>query len=222
MTTPPEQDLAALAGSTERLLRDLAGLDDATARADSLLPGWTVGHVLTHLARNADGMRNLVTWAETGSPTSMYASREARQADIEAGAGRPAAALVGDVAGSAERLAHALDRFHHFTDEQLGRLLQFGPPRPDEAPDLPAYTLPSARIRELEIHHVDLGLASYTPLDWPDDFVERTLLQIHSTHGPVDVVGHPAEVLAWRIGRGAGPSVRRRDGSEPGEPPAWM
>ncbi|MGI8680546.1 MAG: maleylpyruvate isomerase N-terminal domain-containing protein [Mycobacteriales bacterium] len=39
--------------------RDLESLadevtDDVSART-SLLPGWTVGHLLTHLARNADG-----------------------------------------------------------------------------------------------------------------------------------------------------------------------
>ena len=45
---------------------------------------------------------------------------------------------------------------------------------------------------------------------------------IDSASGPVDVLGHPAEVLAWRLGRGAGPTVRLRDGSLPGEPPPWM
>lgn len=38
----------------ERLLLRVAGLDDGAMRAPSRLPGWTVGHVLTHLARNAD------------------------------------------------------------------------------------------------------------------------------------------------------------------------
>lgn len=222
MTTPPEQDLAALAAATSRLLGSLDGLDDATARSASLLPGWSVGHVLTHLARNADGMVHLVDWAETGAQTPMYPSVEARNADIESGAGRPAAELVADVSGSAERLAAAFDRFHAFGDPQLDRLVLFGAPRPGAVPDVPAYSIPSARIRELEIHHVDLGLPSYTPLDWPDEFVERTLLAIHSASGPVDVLGHPAEVLAWRLGRGAGPTVRLRDGSLPGEPPPWM
>lgn len=222
MTTPPEQDLAALAAATERLLGSLAGLDDATARSASLLPGWSVGHVLTHLARNADGMVHLVDWADTGVESPMYPSVEARNADIDQGAGRPAAELVADVSGSAERLAAAFDRFHAFGDPQLDRLVLFGAPRPGAVPDVPAYSIPSARIRELEIHHVDLGLPSYTPLDWPDEFVERTLLAIHSASGPVDVLGHPAEVLAWRLGRGAGPTVRLRDGSLPGEPPPWM
>jgi maleylpyruvate isomerase len=222
VTAPPEQDLAALAAATDRLMQGLQGLDDAGARAASLLPGWTVGHVLTHLARNADGMVHLVDWAATGEPSPMYASPEARAADIEAGAGRAAAELVADVRGSAGRLADALERFHSFDDAQLGRLVLFGAPRPGAEPDVPAYAVPSARIREVEIHHVDLGLPSYTPLDWPDEFVERTLLAIHAARGPVDVLGHPAEVLAWRIGRGAGPSVRLRDGSLPGDPPPWM
>lgn len=222
MTTPPEQDLAALAAATDRLLAGLEGLDDAAARSASLLPGWSVGHVLTHLARNADGMVHLVDWAESGDPTPMYPSREVREADIEAGAGRDAQELVADVRDSAARLADSLDRLHRFGDAQLGRLVLLGAPRPGAEPDVPAYSIPSARIRELEIHHVDLGLPGYTPLDWPDEFVERTLLAIHSAGGPVDVVGHPAEVLAWRLGRGAGPTVRRRDGSDPGDPPPWM
>jgi len=222
VTTPPEQDLASLAAATDRLLTSLDGLDDAAARSASLLPGWSVGHVLTHLARNADGMVNLVDWAATGEPTPMYASKEAREADIERGSDRPAADLVGDIRESAARLATAFDRFHAFGDAQLDRLVLFGAPRPGAVPDTPAYTIPSARIRELEIHHVDLGLPSYTPLDWPDDFVERTLLAIHSSSGPVDVLGHPAEVLAWRLGRGTGPTVRSRDGSVPGDPPPWQ
>jgi maleylpyruvate isomerase len=222
VTTPPEQDLAALAAATERLLGSLESLDDATARSASLLPGWSVGHVLTHLARNADGMLHLVDWADTGITTPMYPSVDARNSDIERGSGRRAAELVADVRSSAERLAVAFERFYAFGDPQLDRLVLFGAPRPGAEPDVPAYGIPSARIRELEIHHVDLGLPAYTPLDWPDEFVERTLLAIHSTSGAVDVVGHPAEVLAWRLGRGAGSTVSLRDGSPAGAPPPWM
>jgi maleylpyruvate isomerase len=222
VTTPPEQDLAALAAATDRLQATLDGLDDAAVRGPSLLPGWSVGHVLTHLARNADGMIHLVDWAATGEPSPMYASLEARESDIALGAGRPADALVADVRDSAARLAGALDRFHSFGDAQLDRLVLFGAPRPGAVPDVPAYTVPWARIRELEIHHVDLGLPSYTPLDWPDEFVERALLGIHAAHGPVDVLGHPGEVLAWRLGRGTGPTVRLRDGGVPGDAPPWQ
>ena len=213
-------DLAALQESTARLESTLDGIDDLRARAPALLPGWTVGHVLTHLARNADGMVRLVHWARTGVPRPMYPSSQARNHDIEAGAGRPAAALVEDVRSSAGRLEQALTGLAGAGAEDLDRLLTFGPPRPGAVPDTPAHALPYARRRELEIHHVDLGLG-YGPGDWPADFVERTLLFVHARSGAVDVVGEPADVLAWRLGRGAAPSVRRLDGTAPGEPPPW-
>ena len=74
-------------------------------RDPSLLPGWTRGHVLTHIARNADGMVNLLRWARTGTKIPMYASAESRSADIEAGSGRPAASLAADVRESAAAFA---------------------------------------------------------------------------------------------------------------------
>jgi maleylpyruvate isomerase len=214
-------DVSAAASATDRLLVSLAALDDATARRPSLLPGWTVGHVTTHVARHADGMVNLVEWALTGVPTPMYPSAEVRNADIEAGSGRSAAELVADVRDSAARLVVAFERLSLAGPEALDRLVTFGAPVPGREPDSPARTLPYGRVREVEIHHVDLGLPSYGPVDWPPAFVERTLIFVHARSGAVDVVGDPAEVLAWRLGRGCGPTVRRLDGTAPGDPPAW-
>jgi maleylpyruvate isomerase len=216
---PPDPDLGAVAAATDRLLVTVAGLDAATARRPSLLPGWTVGHVITHIARNADGMVRLVEWARTGRPTPMYPSVESRSQEIEAGSGRSPADLLGDVQISATRLGVALELLATAGDDALDRLVVFGPPRPGQAPDTPARSLPFARLRELEIHHVDLGL-DYRPSSWSPDFVERTLLYVHSRSGAVDVIGDPAEVLAWRIGRGAGPTVRHLDGTDPGDPPS--
>ena len=213
-------DLAALDASTASLARTLAAVDDEVARRPSLLPDWSVGHVLTHVARNADGMVRLVDWALTGVPQPMYDSLDARNADIEAGAGRPATELVDDVVRSADRLGASLARLATAQDGTLERLLLFGPPRPDADPDTAAHALPARRRQEVEIHHVDLGL-DYRPADWPEDFVERMLVFVHRRSGAIDVVGEPAEVLAWRLGRGTGPSVRRLDGSAPGEAPPW-
>ena len=213
-------DLAALAESTDALGATLDSLDDGQARRPSLLPGWSVGHVLTHVARNADGMVNLVEWALTGVPAPMYPSVEARTDDIEAGAGRPAVELADDVRSSAARLADSLALLGAAGPQALDRLLLFGPPQPGADPDTPARALPYARRREVEIHHVDLGLA-YGPADWPADFVERTLLFLHSRSGAVDAVGQPWDVLAWRLGRPPVGSVLRRDGSDAGEPPPW-
>ena len=79
--------------STGRLLAGTAAVTDAQAREPSLLPGWTRGHLLTHLARNADGLRNLLTWARTGVMTPQYHSAAARDEDI-----RPEPALRGRAA----------------------------------------------------------------------------------------------------------------------------
>jgi maleylpyruvate isomerase len=68
--------LDRLAAATGRLLATATALGDAQAREPSLLPGWTRGHVLSHIARNADGMVNLLNWARTGTETPMYASAE--------------------------------------------------------------------------------------------------------------------------------------------------
>ena len=68
-------DTLAWAGDGAAHLRGLMTRmgDDAFA-APSGLPGWTRAHVLTHVARNADAMINLLTWARTGVPTPAYAS----------------------------------------------------------------------------------------------------------------------------------------------------
>jgi maleylpyruvate isomerase len=78
-------------------------LSDADLRAPSALPGWTRAHLLTHFARNADGLRNLLAWARTGVETPMYASAQARDDDIEAGARRAAPEIIADVLASSAK-----------------------------------------------------------------------------------------------------------------------
>src|SRR6516165_2182531 len=97
--------LDRIAAATERLLATTGALTSAQMREPSLLPGWTRGHVLSHIARNADGLRNLLIWARTGTEIPMYASAQSRNDDIVAGAGRPAAGLVADVRESAAAFA---------------------------------------------------------------------------------------------------------------------
>ena len=77
--------------------------DDAFA-ARSALPDWTRAHVLTHVARNAEALGNLIEWARTGRPKPAYASREQRNADI---ATRPRAGgkIRADAMASSEPLA---------------------------------------------------------------------------------------------------------------------
>ena len=200
--------LAQLGESTDRLLATADALTDAQAAALSRLPGWTRGHVLTHLARNADGFRNLLTWAGTGNETPMYPSEEARARDVEEGAGRAAAAQGLPAPAWDALVARRGVRF-------------------------PAREIPSRRLAELEIHHVDLD-AGYRPADWPASFVAANLVRVARDFdgradapaclarpdgldavypigpaGPdpasqVTVSGPPAALLAWLIGRGNG------------------
>ncbi|GAA3306714.1 hypothetical protein GCM10020295_63660 [Streptomyces cinereospinus] len=81
--TDHARDLASVRDATERLLAAAAELDNADVTEPSRLPGWTRGHVLAHLARNADALVNVLQ----GRP--MYVSADARDADIERDAPRP-------------------------------------------------------------------------------------------------------------------------------------
>ncbi len=144
---PPPPSSTRSATQTDALLGTARALDDP--RAPSLCEGWTRGHVLTHLARNADGLAALVRSAVDGTGETMYASPEGRDADIEAGAHRPGPELVDDV----ERTALALA-------EQLPRL---GPDqaelRLERTPGqflVKGKNIPFLRLRELVFHHVDL------------------------------------------------------------------
>ena len=87
---------------------DLSGLTDEIVQRPSLLPDWTVAHTLTHIARNADSHVLMLQAAASGEIGAQYpGGMEQRNADIEAGIGRSAAALVADVGASNARLEAA-------------------------------------------------------------------------------------------------------------------
>ena len=223
-TTPPDDttahvqaQIAAMEASTRSLFATIAPLTDPQAREASLLPGWTRGHVLTHIARNADALVNLLTWARTGIETPMYPSREHRAADIEAGSGRPAPELVDDVHQSAERLLAELQEapVEAWTAEVVWGAHQHR---------IPGAEIPHVRRVEVEIHHVDLNL-DYTLAHLPEDLVERMLAEVTADYsadgdkpglvlvgnddegrwtiepGGPEVSGPPPSLLGWLLGR---------------------
>ena len=152
--------------ATQRLLDDARTLSEADLRAPSLLPGWTRAHVVAHVARNADAMRNVLAGARSGESRPAYASAEAREAGIEQGAGLSAAELMADLAGSAMAL-RAVAR--QLPDEAW----QFEVRMMDSAL-FPAAALLTRRLVEVELHHCDLG-AGYAPADWPAAFAAMDL-----------------------------------------------
>jgi maleylpyruvate isomerase len=196
---PAARALAAVEQATQRLLGTAARLTDAEAREPSRLPGWTRGHVLTHVARNADGFCHLLAWARTGVQTPMYRSEAARDADIAAGAGRGAAALLADVRDSAARFAAAAAGLPAtaWAAEVARRGQRF-----------PAWEILARRRSEVEIHHVDLG-AGYQPGDWPGDFARAGLARVAGDlAGRADLpplVIRPDGAAGFRIGPRPGP-----------------
>jgi len=147
MDRTPFDVLGAVGQQTTGLLRTARALEDP--HAPSLCEGWTRGHVLTHVARNADGLAALVRSAVDGTGETMYASPQARDADIEAGADRPVAQLVDDVERSAQALAAELPRLGR--DQAELRL--------ERTPGMflvKGRNIPAMRLREVALHHVDL------------------------------------------------------------------
>ncbi|WP_214414581.1 maleylpyruvate isomerase N-terminal domain-containing protein [Sphaerisporangium fuscum] len=134
---------AELTAATKRLLATTAALSASDVRAPSLLPGWTRGHVLTHVARDADSHINLVTWAETGVYPPQYPTPGAREAEMAEGAGRPLAEQRADLADSAARLDAA---FAAVPPSAWSAIVEGMRP-----PEHPAWYLPARRIREVEI-----------------------------------------------------------------------
>ena len=152
--------------ATQRLLDTARVITKPDLRAPSLLPGWTRAHVLAHVARNADALRNLLVGVRTGQDRPAYASAVARDADIEQGAGRPARELVADLADSAMAFRFVARRLPDEGWHVPVRIL-------DSAP-FPAAALLTRRLVEVELHHCDLG-AGYGPGSWPAAFAAMEL-----------------------------------------------
>ncbi len=161
--------IARISEATDRLIESASALADGQLRDPSLLPGWSRGHVLTHLARNADGLSNLLIWARTGVETPQYTSRDDRDAQIEEGSGRPAAEIVADLSRSSEAFINQA--------RELPAEAWLAEVRGMRGPAHPGWYTLNRRLTEVEVHHVDLA-AGYAPADWPGWFVTDMLYEV--------------------------------------------
>lgn len=178
----PEQTLNWMQDGTRRLLDGLASLPDEALTAPTALPGWTRRYLVAHVAANAGALRNLVHWARTGEERRMYASTGQREADIAAGATRPAASLRSWVTQSAGELAADLDALPGPAWD--ARILTA------QGVDRPAREIPWMRVREVYIHAIDLD-AGVRWADLPPGFLAQLI----------------DDITARRSSAGAGPAL---------------
>ena len=177
MTVPASivRDTRGCRESHANLVATLTGLDNLDPTRPSRLPGWSVGHVLTHLARNADSHVDMLD----GRP--QYPRVEQRNTDIDTGASRDADTLINDVVTSITRLEAAWDAV---TDWDFTATTLSG--------TRPGVSLPLLRWREVEVHRVDLGLG---------DDLDSDLAEMNRAYVRIDL--HHLEMM-WRARRPMG------------------
>lgn len=159
-------NLDLLERETDALLRTVDRLPDDAFDAPSLCRGWTRAHVITHVARNAEALLNLVRWAVDGTEREAYSSEEDRDRAIDEGARRPAGQLREDLKATAEQLAKEA--------EQLMGQAGSATVRTRTGTEVSGAQVVGMRLLEVVFHHVDLD-AGYSFEDADGAWVARTL-----------------------------------------------
>jgi maleylpyruvate isomerase len=225
---PDPTQLEELAEATRRLVRTVDGMTESEYAEPSLLPDWSRGHVVAHLALNAEGLAAALRGLVEGRSVPMYASQEARDDDIaDLGTAEPET-VRGRLLGGVSDLNDAVGAVpEEAWDVSIART-------PDGQRTFPAAAVPWMRHREVEIHHADLGLG-YSRADWPAPFCERLVesmtqrademsLTLHATdldrryqvgEGGPTVSGAAADLAWWLTGRGDGAGLTCDRGTVP-------
>lgn len=194
--TVPYEDIGGCHRAHVRLGEVVGALSDDDVVRASCLPGWTVGHVLVHLAHNARAMERRIDAAARSEIVDQYPGGLAgRTAAIERDAERSPEEIRRETVESAEQL----DRVFAGLDEEVWER----PVRTVAGTEHPVALLPFRRWREVEVHLVDLG-CGVTPHDWPDGLVDRSLTGLIA--GLSDRAEHRA-LVAWLLGRGPAPDL---------------
>jgi maleylpyruvate isomerase len=188
-------DIGDVMAAHARLVDHLVAIDPLDPATPSLLPDWTVGHVLTHIARNADSQLSML------AGRAQYPhGRAGREADIEAGSGRSWDELLDDV----EQTCAAVDEAFRARQDWSGTVDTI-------AAERPASMVPFLRLREVEVHHADLGVG-FSFADFPPRYLRKELRfmeMLWRARRPMGLTPLPAEALtlppatrlAWMMGR---------------------
>ena len=207
-----DRDRAGATRAHRAVVATLRHLTDGQVRQASRLPDWTVGHVATHIARNAEGHVRMFEASIRGEVAEMYpGGPEQRTGDIEEGSGRSAAELLADVTATAADLEAT---WAAMPDEAwAGRGITF-------AGESTMSDLLFIRWRETTVHHADLGL-DFAWSDWEPEYVRAELARLTmlwASRKPMGLTELPPEAMrvgdhhrvAWLLGRaeieGLGPA----------------
>jgi maleylpyruvate isomerase len=198
-----ERDLSGAARAHRAVIATLQDLRDDQVSRPSALPGWTVGHVATHIARNAEGHVRMLAAAARGEVAAMYPGGLAQRSnDIEAGSRRSAAELTADVTSTAAELEVVWATMP--ADAWSGRGVLVGG-------EIVLSELPFIRWREATVHHADLGLG-FSWADWDQEYVRLELVRstmLWASRKPMGMTALPSQALAvppnhraaWLLGR---------------------
>jgi maleylpyruvate isomerase len=196
------RELELLQEATQRLVRTVDGFADDDWSRPSLLPDWTRSHVVAHLALNSEGLAGALAGIveDADDPVPMYASDQARDSDIERlSQARPSelrARLMGGATQFADAAAAVPPDTWSTTIERTPGGRSFL-----------AVTTVGMRLREVEIHHADLG-AGYGPADWTPEFSALLLDAMAKRRASAEPFrASPTDVdRTWEFGEG-GPTV---------------
>jgi maleylpyruvate isomerase len=200
MTEPSQQelrpgpDIDACRTSHRRLLASLAPLTDADFRSPSLLPRWTRGHVVTHLANKTKTLVWVFDGPAAGEIRRQFPVEQDHDLAADTGAARSASELRSELERSFEFVEAAWDGLG---GELWGRqgIVTPGPRTMAE--------IVGRHLRDVEVHHVDLDIG-YRVSDWPPHFVEGELTK--RLRALPDRAVH-SDLLAWLLGRAPAPDL---------------
>ncbi len=238
VTEPSAQVLSWMREGEARFFEQVDALPDAELRTGSALPDWTRAHVVAHVARNAEAMCRLLSWARTGTKQYMYPDTDARNRDIESSAGQDAEALRSDLKRASAQFVEDVETL---PDGKWSAQV-----RTFHGRDIPASFVVFMRVREVWLHLVDLGTGASVET-WPGELVDALLddvtatmtarpdapsIHLHPTDRDRDwligtdpdaaqnITGTAADILAWLTGRSTGDGLST-EGTVP-VPPHWM
>jgi maleylpyruvate isomerase len=197
----------------------LAALRDADLDRSSALPEWDRRTVVAHVARNAEALTRLLSWARTGVETPMYADTAQRTREIEVSARQSAGELRADAQRAAAALGNAAAQL---SDGQWRAGVRSARGR-----EIPAAEVPWMRCREVWLHGLDLS-ADAGPGDIPEAFAEVLIddvaefMSAQPTLPETEIVS-TRDGRRWRIGSSTGdaadsPGVRRQPLEVRGDP----